>query len=120
MYCQKLSQNILANIAILMCRDLVVTNKQLSIPGMREEVSTAIRSLDTFRSDVAKYLAQQQQIKALPATTDCGIVCIRLQVRVPLICDVSHCNGCCSTTTSDTPSSKVTDTPPSCCLNQLL
>ena len=62
------------------CRNLVVTNKQLSIQGMREEVASGTRTLDTFRSDVGKYLAQQQQIKALAATADCGIVRLRLQV----------------------------------------
>lgn len=62
------------------CRDLVVKNGQMSREGMREEVRSGTRTLDTFRSDVGKYLAQQQQIKALAASVDCGVVRIRLQV----------------------------------------
>lgn len=63
------------------CRDLVVTNAQLSMEGMRGEVGSGTRTLDTFRSDVSKYQAQQQQVKALAASVDCGIVRIQLQVK---------------------------------------
>lgn len=75
------------------CRDLVVTNGQMSREGMRGEVSSGTRTLDTFRSDVGKYLAQQQQIKALAASVDCGVVRIRLQVRhqgMQARCCLSH------------------------------
>lgn len=75
------------------CRDLVVTNGQMSGEGMREEVCSGTRTLDTFRSDVGKYLAQQQQIKALAASVDCGVVRIRLQVRhqgMQALCCLSH------------------------------
>ena len=62
------------------CRDLVVINRQLSIQGMRDEVVSGKRTLDTFRKDVGQYLAQQHQINHLAATVDCGIVQINLQV----------------------------------------
>ena len=62
-------------------RDLVVTNGQMSVEGMRGEVLSGTRTLESFRSDVGKYLAQQQQIKNLAPTVDCGVVRIRLQVR---------------------------------------
>ena len=58
----------------------------MSVEGMRAEVLSGTRTLDTFRSDVGKYLAQQQQIKHLAATVDCGVVRIRLQVRNAKAC----------------------------------
>lgn len=58
----------------------MVTNRQLSIQGMRDEVQGCKRTLDSFRQDVSRYLAQQQQIKDLAATVDCGIVRVNLQV----------------------------------------
>lgn len=58
-----------------------MTNQQLSIEGMREAVLAGQRTLDTFRDDVNKYLAQQHQIEELPATQDCGIVRINLKVH---------------------------------------
>ncbi|KAL3130872.1 hypothetical protein ABBQ38_000201 [Trebouxia sp. C0009 RCD-2024] len=64
---------------MLTFRDLVVTNAQLSMEGMSGEVGSGTRTLDTFRSDVGKYQAQQQQVKALAASVDCGIVRIQLQ-----------------------------------------
>ena len=61
---------------------MVVVNAQLSAQGMRQEVLSAQRTLDTFRQDVNKYLDQQHQIQALPAAQDCGIVRINLQVSL--------------------------------------
>ena len=58
----------------------MVTNRQLSIQSMRDEVKEGSRTLDTFKQDVGQYLAQQQQIENLKPTADCGIVCINLQV----------------------------------------
>lgn len=72
---------VLSGPIIFLCfSHMVVTNNQLSAEGMRQEVLDGLRTLDTFRQDVHKYLDQEHQIQALPATQDCGIVCIKLQV----------------------------------------
>ena len=77
---QSVTRLCLAHLLLWSCRDLVMTNRQLSTQGMRQEVTIGGRTLDTFRSDASKYIDQQQQIKALAATVDCGIVRLRLQV----------------------------------------
>lgn len=56
-------------------------NRQLSTQGMRQQVQNGTRTLETFRLDVGQYLAQQQQIRDLAATVDCGIVQVNLQVQ---------------------------------------
>lgn len=70
---------------------MVVVNAQLSAQGMRQEVLTGQRTLDTFRQDVNKYLDQQHQIQALPAAQDCGIVRINLQVSLLKSLHFSSC-----------------------------
>lgn len=62
-----------------------MVNGELSAEGMRQEVLDGQRNLDTFRQDVLKYLDQQHQIRALPATQNCGIVRINLQVCLKLL-----------------------------------
>ena len=58
----------------------MVVNRQLSTQGMREEVKSGKRTLETFRLDVGQYLAQQHQIQNLAPTVACGIVQVNLQV----------------------------------------
>ena len=90
------------------CRDLVVTNGHMSVEGMRREVLGGTRTLESFRSDVSNYLAQQQQIKALAATVDCGVVRIRLQVtcqRMHALCYLSNAPPCLARTASGDPES---------------
>ena len=72
----------------------MVTNAQLSMEGMRGEVGSGRRTLDTFRSDVAKYQAQQQQVKDLAASVDCGIVRIQLQVECQGVSRSWNCTVC--------------------------